>query len=60
MQLNVYLLSDVLGRAAAASLPPMTAPQEPGTPGDMAHDVHHNVYAAYEAARTYREQQAAR
>lgn len=60
MQLNVYLLSDLLGRTSSAALPPMTAPLEPGAPGDIAHDVHHNVYAAYEAARTYRQQQQQR
>ena len=54
MQLNVYLLSDVLGRAVNAPLPPMSAPVEPGKPGDLAHDVHHNVHAAYEAARATR------
>ena len=55
MQLNVYLLADVLGRASTAELPPMTEPLEPGTPGDLAHDVHHNVYASYEAARQSRD-----
>ena len=54
MQLNVYLLADVIGRAPLAVLPRMSAPPEPGKPGDMAHDVHHNVYAAYEAARKQR------
>ena len=51
MQLNVYLLADVLKRASEASLPPMIPPAEPGTPGDMAHDVHHNVHVMYEATR---------
>lgn len=54
MQLNVSMLADVLGRAATADLPPMSAPPEPGTPGDMAHDVHHNVYAVYEETRKLR------
>jgi hypothetical protein len=56
MQLNVYLLSDVLGRATEAGLPPMSAPLEPGTPGDLAHNVHHNVYSAYESVRKSRRQ----
>jgi hypothetical protein len=61
MQLNVYLLTNVLGHSASADLPPMSAPREPGAPGDMAHDVHHNVYEAYEAERNgrYRRQLAA-
>lgn len=54
MQLNVYLLADVLQRSPDAPLPPMNAPAEPGEPGDLAHDVHHNVHSNYELVRRNR------
>jgi hypothetical protein len=54
MQFNVYMLANLLGRAPDAILPPMNAPAEPGVPGDLAHDVHHNVHTTYESARSDR------